>query len=154
MLDFNITKVHGDNNSRNMMKNQHSFQNRGYRTFYIEDISMNIVCRSFTHCNKRKQWLRNCMPKWQDDFSKFLLICSTCHSFNFLFHLPWTWRFMTKSASASRNAEDAYHTGAPGQCSQILVESELLLINFYFSACSFWFFNVSMLCGSVFHVWS
>ena len=34
---------------------------------------------------------------------------------------------MNNSAGVSRKADDAYSTGAPGPCSQFLVESELLV---------------------------
>ena len=39
------------------------------------------------------------------------LICSTFHSFPFLFRLPWTCLFMSNSAGVSRKSEDAYPTG-------------------------------------------
>ena len=41
-------------------------------------------------------------------------ICSPCHIFPFLFHLPQAWYFMSYSAVVSRKAEDA--TGASGSC--------------------------------------
>ena len=39
---------------------------------------------------------------------------------------------MSKSAIVSREAEDVYTIGAPGPCSQLLVESELLIYFSYF----------------------
>ena len=40
--------------------------------------------------------------------------------------------FMSNSAGVSKNAKDAYPTGATGPCSQFLVESELLICFCYF----------------------
>ena len=49
--------------------------------------------------------------------------------------------------------EDAYPTDAPGPCSQFLVESELLICFCYF-VCMILVALCSLLCLSVFHVWS
>ena len=73
--------------------------------------------------------------------------------FPFLYHLLRTWFFMCNSASFSRKAEDAYSTGAPGPCSQFLVESDLL-IYFRYLVCMILFILYSLLYLSVFHVWS
>ena len=49
--------------------------------------------------------------------AQWKLICSTCHSYPFLFRLPCACLFMSNSADVSRfKAEDAYPTGAPGSC--------------------------------------
>ena len=59
---------------------------------------------------------------------------------------------MGNSAGVSRKAEEAYPAGAPGSCTQFLVESELLLCFCYFVCiilvllCSLWYL-------SVFHIW-
>ena len=60
---------------------------------------------------------------------------------------------MSNSAGVSRKAEDAYHTVAPGQHSQFLVESELLIYYCYF-VCIVLVISHSLLCMSVFHVGS
>ena len=44
-----------------------------------------------------------------------------CHSFFFLFCLPWMWHFMSKSAGVARKAEKSYPTGAPGLCTQLIM---------------------------------
>ena len=49
------------------------------------------------------------------------------HCIPFLFHLPWIWILMSDLPGIFRKAEDAYPTGAPGPCSQFLVESKLLI---------------------------
>ena len=46
-----------------------------------------------------------------------MLHVSTCHGFPFLFRLPGTWLFISNSVGVTRNAEDAYPTGAPGPSS-------------------------------------
>ena len=65
-------------------------------------------------------------------------ICSTCHSFLFLFRLPQTCLFSVIRRMFLEK-KDAYPTSAPGPCSQILVEFELL-IYFCFTVRIFWFF--------------
>ena len=60
---------------------------------------------------------------------------------------------MSNSAGVSRKAEDAYPTDAPGPCSQFLAESELLIYFCYF-VCMILVTLCSLLCMSVFHVWS
>ena len=52
---------------------------------------------------------------------------------------------MSNSVDISRKADDAYPTGAPGPCSQFLMESELLI---YF--CFFVRISCHLLCVSVF----
>ena len=46
------------------------------------------------------------------------LVCLRCHSFYFLLCLPRTCLFVSNSTGASRKAEDAYSTRAPGLCFQ------------------------------------
>ena len=54
---------------------------------------------------------------------------------------------------ASKKAEDAYSTGAPGPCSHFLVASELP-IGFCYFVCMILVTLCSLLCMSVLHVWS
>ena len=62
---------------------------------------------------------------------------------------------ISKSAGVSRKAEEACPTGAPGPCSQFLVESELLIFFCYFvHVCIILVILCSLLCVSVFHVLS
>ena len=56
-------------------------------------------------------------------------------------------------AQLTAKAEDAYPTGAPGPCSQFLVESEYLICFCYF-VCIILVTLSSLLCMSLFHVWS
>ena len=84
-------------------------------------------------------------------YATYKLICSTCHNFTFLFRLPWTLLFMSNSVGVFRTAEDTNPTGAPGPCSQFLVQSELvahlllLLCMYYFSY--FMFYVVYVCCS-------
>ena len=57
---------------------------------------------------------------------------------------------MRNSAGVSSKADDAYPTGAPGPCSQFLVE----FICFCCFVCVILVTICSLLCMSVFHVWS
>ena len=61
------------------------------------------------------------------------------HNFNVMAHIPRLGLsffssfvhpeldFLSNSAGVSRKVEDAYPAGAPGPCSQFIVESELLI---------------------------
>ena len=71
----------------------------------------------------------------------------------FLFFFVYPGLFMINSAGISTKAEDDYPTGAPGPCSQFLVGFELLICFFYF-VCIIFVTLCSLLCESVFHVWS
>ena len=59
--------------------------------------------------------------------------------------------FMNNSVGVSREAEDAYFTGAPGPCSQFWVESSCLF-TFVALYVSFLVISCSLLCLSIFHV--
>ena len=56
---------------------------------------------------------------------------------------------MSKPVGVSKNAEDAYSNGAPGPCSE-----SVLLICFCYSVHIILVTLCSLLCMSVFHVWS
>ena len=89
----------------------------------------------------------------EDPSSPWKLICSTCPSFPFLFRQPWTWLYISNSVGVSRKAEDDYLTGAPGPCSQILVESELHIFFCYFVCIFYVLCCVSGLCSWVIFFW-
>ena len=75
------------------------------------------------------------------------------HVIIFLSSFFYSGLFMSNSADVSWEAEDAYPIDASGPCSQFWVVSELLIYLCYF-VCVILVTLCSMLCLSVYHVWS
>ena len=81
----------------------------------------------------------------------FKLIFSTRHSFPSLFRLAHTWFFMSNSADVSTKAEDAYPTGAPCPCSQVVFTGVRVPHScFCYFVCMIIFTLCSLLCNVCF----